>query len=74
MQNVLLCLYSPNTCKDVFNPNITTFQSNCVEGLHFSAFHLKHEKCEQSNNSLEIMIYSNITSKLAIDYIAIIKI
>ena len=27
------------SCKDVFNPNITTFQSNCAEGLHFSAFH-----------------------------------
>ena len=30
---------SPNTCNGVFNPNITTFQSNCAEGLHFSAFH-----------------------------------
>ena len=28
------------TCKDVFNPNVTAFQSNCAEGLHFSAFHL----------------------------------
>ena len=34
---VPLCL--PNTCKDVFNPNVTTFQSNCAEGLHFSAFY-----------------------------------
>ena len=25
--------------KDVFNPNVTAFQSNCAEGLHFSAFH-----------------------------------
>ena len=32
-------LCSLNTCKDVFNPNVTTFQSNCAEGLHFSAFH-----------------------------------
>ena len=32
-------LCSPNTCKYVFNPNVTTFQSNCAEGLHFSAFH-----------------------------------
>ena len=36
------CIYiplcSPNTCKYVFNPNVTTFQSNCAEGLHFSAF------------------------------------
>ena len=37
-------LCSPNTCEDVFNPNVTTFQSNCAEGLHFSAFHyyIKH--------------------------------
>ena len=27
------------TCKDVYNPNVITFQSNCAEGLHFSAFH-----------------------------------
>ena len=32
-------LCSPSTCKYVFNPNVTTFQSNCAEGLHFSAFH-----------------------------------
>ena len=32
------CVRSPNTCKYVFNPNVTTFQSNCAEGLHFSAF------------------------------------
>ena len=25
--------------KYVFNPNVTAFQSNCAEGLHFSAFH-----------------------------------
>ena len=25
--------------KDVFNPNVTTFQSNYAEVLHFSAFH-----------------------------------
>ena len=31
-------LCSPNTCKYVFNPNVTAFQSNCAEGLHFSAF------------------------------------
>ena len=31
-------LCSPNTCKYVFNPNVTTFQSNCAEGLHFSTF------------------------------------
>ena len=31
--------YIRNTCKGVFNPNVTRFQSNCAEGLHFSAFH-----------------------------------
>ena len=31
-------LCSTNTCKYVFNPNVTTFQSNCAQGLHFSAF------------------------------------
>ena len=31
-------LCSPNTCKYVFNPNVTTFQSNCAKGLNFSAF------------------------------------
>ena len=37
--SVFVPLCSPKTCKDVFNPNVTTFQSNCAEGLHFSAFH-----------------------------------
>ena len=27
-----------NAYKGVFNPNVTIFQSNCTEGLHFSAF------------------------------------
>ena len=35
--SVFVPLCSPNTCKDVFNPNVTAFQSNCAEGLHFSA-------------------------------------
>ena len=34
--SVFVPLCSPNTCKGVFNPNVTTFQSNCV---YFSAFH-----------------------------------
>ena len=25
--------------KLLFNPNVAIFQSNCAEGLHFSAFH-----------------------------------
>ena len=36
--SVFVPLCSPNTCKDVFNPNVTAFQSNCAEGLHFSVF------------------------------------
>ena len=35
---IYIPLCSPNTCKYVFNPNVTTFQSNCAEDLHFSAF------------------------------------
>ena len=37
---IYIPLCSPNACKYVFNPNVTctTFQSNCAEGLHFSAF------------------------------------
>ena len=31
---------SPNACKCVFNPNVTIFQANFAEGLHFSDFHL----------------------------------
>ena len=37
--SVFVPLCSPKTCKDVFNPSVTIFQSNCAEGLHFSAFH-----------------------------------
>ena len=33
------------SCKDVFNPNVTAFQSNCAEGLHFSAFHYYFLSC-----------------------------
>ena len=37
--SIQLSFRTTKTCKDVFNPNVTTFQSNCAEGLHFSAFH-----------------------------------
>ena len=37
--SVFVPLCSPNTCKNDFNPIVTTFQSNFAEGLHFSAFH-----------------------------------
>ena len=37
--SIQLSFRSPNTCKVAFNPNVTTFQSNCAGGLHFSAFH-----------------------------------
>ena len=38
--SVFVYTSSPITCacKYVFNPNVTTFQSKCAEGLHFSAF------------------------------------
>ena len=32
-------VFTQYTCKNVFNPNVITFQSNCAKGLHFSAFH-----------------------------------
>ena len=32
------CVHPIHAVKYVFNPNVTTFQSNCAEGLHFSAF------------------------------------
>ena len=35
---VFISMCSPNTCKGVFNPNVTIFQSNCIDGLQFSAF------------------------------------
>ena len=35
------CVHAIHACKDVFNQMLLyTFQSNCAEGLHFSAFHL----------------------------------
>ena len=30
----------PNACDGVFNSNVLIFDSNCAEGLHFSAFSL----------------------------------
>ena len=36
-------------------PNITTFQSNCAEGLHFSAFH--YYCCACSKKSISIFKY-----------------
>ena len=36
--SVFVPLCSPNTCKRVFNPNVTTFQSNCAEGLQLVLF------------------------------------
>ena len=53
-------LCSPNTCKYVFNPNVTTFQSNCAEGLHFSAFIfsvLVIKLCTNINIYIYIYIY-----------------
>ena len=68
--SVFVPLCSPNTCKGVFNSNVTTFQSNCAEGLHFSAFHcnsnflpliLSHrEKTEAKKSWLSIDHYTVI--------------
>ena len=49
--SVFVPLCSPNTCKDVFNPNVTAFQSNCAEGLHFSAFHCNSNNNNNNNNN-----------------------
>ena len=54
--SVFVPLCSPNTCKDVFNPNVTAFQSNCAEGLHFSAF---HSNCKCANQLSEQLFLSN---------------
>ena len=45
---------SPNVCKGVFNPNVTIFQSNCAEGLHFSAFLLHYYYCGTVLSSISI--------------------
>ena len=53
---------SPNTCKCVFNPNVTIFLSNCTEDLYFSAFHYKLEKKNRTRINIirtEQYIYYN---------------
>ena len=60
----LLC--SPNTGKDVFNPNVTTFQSNYAEGLHFNAFIvyiLKKGDREDPSNYRSITLF-NVVGKV----------
>ena len=57
--SVFVPLCSPNTCKDVFNPNVTAFQSNCAEGLHFSAFYFY---------CFQLRIYESDTIYLAVCY------
>ena len=47
---IYIPLCSPNTCKYVFNPNFTTFQSNCAESLHFSAFIIAYDYCALSQD------------------------
>ena len=36
--SVLFCSSTIVFTQYISNPNVTTFQSNCAEGLHFSAF------------------------------------
>ena len=53
--------FSPNTCKSVFYPNVTTFQSNCAEGLHFSAFHFGlYYYTAQNGNLMDLLLHIHI--------------
>ena len=49
---LIIPLCSPNTCKGVFNPNVATFQSNCVQGLHFSTFHYYYYGSQDSDHAI----------------------
>ena len=62
---IQLSFLSPNACKGVFNPNVTIFQSNCVEGLHFSAFH--YYCCACSKTSISINKYMQKARELEND-------
>ena len=42
---------SPNSCKRCFHSNVTIFPSNCVEDLHFSAFHCSFAKLTILNHT-----------------------
>ena len=63
--SVFVPLCSPNTCKDVFNPNVTAFQSNCADGLHFNAFH--YYCCACSKTSISINKYIQKAEELEND-------
>ena len=57
--------------QDVFNPNVTTFQSNCAEGLHFSAFHLNSiftlkNKRRKKSHSLASAFFSKMAVNASI--------
>ena len=62
-------LCSPNTCKYVFNPNVTTFQSNCAEGLHFSAFIKSVTKYNRLQTTIIIIVLGTIQKTLTVNYI-----
>ena len=42
----------PVHAKMFFKPNVITFQSNCAEGLHFSAFHYYCCACNKTSISI----------------------
>ena len=62
--HTIVFTYVRNTCKGVSNPNVTTFQSNCAEGLYFSAFHLAG--INFSNFSITYSIYSKMCDEFNI--------
>ena len=55
------CVHLYNTCKGVFNSNVTTFQLNCVEGLHFSAFHYSSKNVQKEKKMYETISANKIT-------------
>ena len=54
-----------NACKGVFNPNVPIFQSNCIKGLHFSAFHYYFSYCTVAISGFGGLIGSSVPYKLS---------
>ena len=54
--------------ESVFNPNVTTFQSNCSEGLHFSAFHHNsNDNNDLNNNTCTVILLITMIAMQGID-------
>ena len=58
------CVHAIHACKDVYNPNVT-FQSNCAEGLHFSAFRSKINHGSSECHCIAVNLDYRITSNLS---------